>query len=173
MPKRLPSSQGVTSICIRPPTASLLSYRSLSHSLGRLLHRDLPRCRKLPPGFPLLMTGKVRSFAPLCPRQCITNMLLSQNSLKSGLQHEVFGDTKPFLRGASTGRPFRQISKTMAEANGASANGKVIHISAMPLRLRSSAGESPAPRWLSRHGCRAFGAMLCVAMYEYEYHILI
>ena len=74
MPKRLPSSQGATSICICPPTTSLVSYRSLSHSLGRLLHRDLPRCRKLPPGFPLLMTGKVRlshlsahaSVSPVC-----------------------------------------------------------------------------------------------------------
>ena len=144
---------------IRSPETSLVPQQSLSHDICRLLLRHLPRCRKLPSGSSLLMTRKVDSFAQLCPRQCITNMLLSHNPLKSGVQRDAFGDTKPFLRGASTGRPFRQISKTMAEANGASANGKVIHISAMPIHLRSNAGESPASRWLSRHGCRAFGVM--------------
>ena len=84
----------------------------------------------------------------------LPTLLLSHDPLTSGLQRDAFGDTKPFLRGASTGRPFRQISRPMAEANGASANGKVIHIYAMPVYLHSNAGLYLALRDLSRHGCR-------------------
>ena len=83
-------------------------------------------------------------------------MMLSQTSLKRGLQHNSFGDAKPFVRGAPIGRSFRQVSKTMAETNGApngaSANGQVVQISAVPVLLRSNIGECLASR-TSCHKC--------------------